>query len=422
VRGLSELAGRLDRLAGRQTVGLAVSGGPDSLALMLLAAEWRDRQSPPPRFIVYSVDHALRAAAADEVRFVIAEAERRGFAGRALRWDGPKPAAGRQAAARAARYRLIGAAMAEDGAELLLTAHHRDDQIETVLMRLAHGSGLGGLRGMDDFTEVEAVTVFRPFLDVPRAALAEVVERAGLTPVRDPSNEDAHYERARWRAALPGLAGLGLDAAAIAALARRAGEADAALAQWADAVLAEHVGFDAFGAASLPVAQLTTLPRAVGVKLLAQILAIVGGSRSPRQLGAIERLHDRLAGSEEFLAATIAGTAIRRRGGELRFAREPGRAAVPETVVAAGLSTDWDGRFRIDNRGTLPVVVGMASGLSRRDAEAILGRSLPTPGLAIRAAPLVRRADGAVLALGALSLDAAVEVKFFAASRGKRAT
>ena len=121
MRGLTGLAARLDPLAGRRIAGLAVSGGPDSLALMLLAAEWRDRQNSPPRFIVYSVDHGLRPEAADEVRFVIAEAQRLGFEGRALRWDGAKPAAGRQAAARAARYRLIGAVMADDGAELLLT-------------------------------------------------------------------------------------------------------------------------------------------------------------------------------------------------------------------------------------------------------------------------------------------------------------
>ena len=420
--GLTDLAARLDPLAGRRSVGLAVSGGPDSLALMLLAAAWRDRQSSPPRFIVYSVDHALRPEAADEVRFVIAEAERWGFVGRALRWDGPKPAAGRQAAARVARYRLIGAAMAEDGAELLVTAHHRDDQTETVLMRLAHGSGLGGLRGMDAFAEAEGVPVFRPFLDAPREAFAELVERAGLVPVHDPSNDDDHYERTRWRAALPGLAELGLNGAAVATFARRAGEADTALAQWADAILSEHVSFDAFGAATLPGTQLGGLPRAVSVRLLARILAIVGGNRSPRQLGAVERLHDRLSEHNGFVAATIAGTAIRRRGGELRFVREPGRQAIPETTLGAGLGADWDGRFRIHNRGAAPIAIGMASGLSRRDAETILGRSLPTPGLAIRAAPLVRGSDGAVLALGALSLDATVEVKFFAASRGKWAT
>src|SRR6185437_16789596 len=104
------------------------------------------------------------------------------LAARARRWPGAKPASGVQAAARAARYRLIGAAMQADGAELLVTAHHRDDQTETVLMRLAHGSGLGGLRGMDAFAEAEGVPVFRPFLDAPREAFAELVERAGLVP------------------------------------------------------------------------------------------------------------------------------------------------------------------------------------------------------------------------------------------------
>jgi hypothetical protein len=156
--------------------------------------------------------------------------------------------------------------------------------------------------------------------------------------------------------------------------------------------------------------------------VLAGILAAVGGNRSPGQLGAIERLGDRLAVGEELLAATVAGVAVRRAWGELRFAREPGRAPIAAVEVAPHTSVDWDGRFRIANRQAVPVAVRMASGLSRRDAEKIVGCALSTPALAIRAAPLVSRADGTVLALGTLSIEATVEVKFFVTGRGKNAT
>ena len=135
-------------LGGAKSLGLAVSGGADSLALMLLAARWRDADPDAPTLYVYSVDHGLRPEAAAEVAFVLAEAARLGLPARALRWDGPKPATGLSEAARSARYRLIGEAMQRDGASILVTAHHLDDQAETVLMRLAHGSGLAGLRGM----------------------------------------------------------------------------------------------------------------------------------------------------------------------------------------------------------------------------------------------------------------------------------
>ena len=169
--GAAALAALFAPVAGRAVLGLAVSGGGDSLALMLLAARWARALATPPRLIVYTLDHRLRPEAAAEAAFVVETAAGLGLAARALCWPGAKPASGRPAAARAARYRLIGAAMLADGAELLLTAHHRDDQAETVLMRLAHGSGLEGLRGMARFADVEGVPVFRPLLEVAPAEL-----------------------------------------------------------------------------------------------------------------------------------------------------------------------------------------------------------------------------------------------------------
>src|SRR5690606_3666746 len=130
-------------VANEKTIGLAISGGADSLALMLLHAAWADPGKPTA--IVYTLDHGLRPEARGEAEMVVREAERLGLQARLISWTGEKPSTGRQEAARAARYRLIGEAMGEDGARVLLTAHHRRDQAETVLMRLAHGSGVSGL-------------------------------------------------------------------------------------------------------------------------------------------------------------------------------------------------------------------------------------------------------------------------------------
>ncbi len=106
---------------------------------MLLAVAWA-KAPGRPELVVYSVDHGLRPEAADEVAMVLREAGARGLSARALRWEGEKPVTGVQAAARAARYRLMAEAMRQDGAEILLTAHHLEDQAETVLMRLAHAA------------------------------------------------------------------------------------------------------------------------------------------------------------------------------------------------------------------------------------------------------------------------------------------
>ena len=311
-------------LLGRAGVGLAVSGGPDSLALLLLAAEWRRGGGDVPPLFVYSVDHGLRPEAADEVRFVVAEAARRGLPARALTWIGAKPATGIQAAARRARYGLIREAMAGDGADVLVTAHHLADQAETVLMRLAHGSGVEGLRGMDRMAVVEGCTIFRPLLGVTPELLHRLVADAGLTAVSDPSNWDTDYERVRWRTMLPQLADLGLDAARLGTFARRMGEVDAMLEAQAEAALGQLVR-RAEARAELDAAALAGLARPIAVRLLGRLLAEIGGNRKPRALGVIEALHDKLIAGATLKRTSLHGCLVSRDGAAIVVAREPAR-------------------------------------------------------------------------------------------------
>ena len=126
---------------------LAVSGGPDSIALMWLAARWRSALKRGPRLIAVTVDHGLRAEAAAEARDVKRLARTLDLPHRTLRWSGAKPKTGLPAAAREARYRLLAQAARRNGATHILTAHTRDDQAETLLMRLLRGSGIAGLCG-----------------------------------------------------------------------------------------------------------------------------------------------------------------------------------------------------------------------------------------------------------------------------------
>ncbi len=311
-------------LRGAKAAGLAVSGGADSLALMLLAARWRNSDPEAPAFFVYSVDHGLRPEAAAEVAFVLAEADRLGLPARGLRWDGAKPATGISEAARSARYRLIGEAMQRDGAELLVTGHHLDDQAETVLMRLAHGSGLGGLRGMAPLAEVEGIAVARPLLGIGRRDLAALVAEAGLVPVADPSNDDASYERVRWRKVMPRLAELGLDAGRRALFAARAGEAHEAVAQVAEATIARHASPLADGLA-MPAGELSALPRAVLVEVMRRVLERVGGAAKGRQLAQVELLALRLQDASALKRTSLHGSVVASDGVTVSIRKEPAR-------------------------------------------------------------------------------------------------
>lgn len=315
-------------LSGAKAIGLAVSGGADSLALMLLAARWRAEDPEAPPLFVYSVDHGLRPEAAGEVAFVLAEAVRLKLLARGLRWEGEKPATGVPEAARTARYRLIGGAMQRDGADILATAHHLDDQAETVLMRLAHGSGLAGLRGMAPLAEVEGVAVARPLLALSRAELAAVVADAGLTPVVDPSNDDPYYERVRWRQALPQFAVLGLDAGRLALFAARAGEAHDAVAYTAEATISREVATLADGFA-VPAGVLAGLPGAVLVEVLARLLERVGGASKRRQLAQIELLALKLQEGAALKRTTLHGSVVSSDGDMVSFRKEAGRRMRP---------------------------------------------------------------------------------------------
>ncbi len=208
---------------------LAVSGGPDSVALMWLASRWRRRLSRGPRLHAVTIDHGLRTEAAREAREVKRLARALGLSHRTMRWTGAKPGSGVPAAARAARYLLLAKAAQEVGATHILTAHTRDDQAETLLMRLLRGSGIAGLSAMARESEREGVRLARPFLDVPKSRLIATLRKAKLAFADDPTNSDVSFTRPRIRAVLPVLAAEGGDARTLARLALRMARANVAI-------------------------------------------------------------------------------------------------------------------------------------------------------------------------------------------------
>src|SRR5271169_1673933 len=188
---------------------LAVSGGPDSIALMWLMARWRRSLARGPRLVAITVDHGLRSEAAREARDVKHLARTLDVEHRTMRWSGTKAKTGLPAAARSARYQLLARAARACGATHVLTAHTRDDQAETLLMRLLRGSGIAGLSAMARQSEREGVLLARPLLDIPKSRLIATLNKAKIAFADDPTNHDPTFTRPRLRALLPLLAAEG---------------------------------------------------------------------------------------------------------------------------------------------------------------------------------------------------------------------
>jgi tRNA(Ile)-lysidine synthase len=207
-------------------VGIAVSGGADSLALLLLAAAAR-----PGLVEAATVDHGLRRESRSEAEMVSLVCGRLGVPHRILSSDAEPPGSNIQAWARELRYALLGDWAEQRDLDAVATAHHLDDQAETLLMRLARGSGIGGLAGVQVSRPLtDRVGLVRPLLGWRRDELGRIIDRAGLEPVEDPSNSDERFDRSRARALL--LSTEWLDPNRLAAVASHAIDAGTAL-DWA---------------------------------------------------------------------------------------------------------------------------------------------------------------------------------------------
>jgi tRNA(Ile)-lysidine synthase len=312
---------------------LAVSGGPDSTALLWLAARWRRALVRGPRLIAVTVDHGLRPEAAREARDVKRLARSLELPHRTVRWTGAKPKNGLPAAARAARYRLLADAARANGASHILTAHTRDDQAETLLMRMLRGSGIAGLAAMARQSERDGVWLARPFLHVSKAQLVATLEKAKIAFADDPTNRDSHFTRPRLRAIMPVLAAEGGDARNLARLAARLARANAAvevLTDGAERYLAlkdretPDAGFDAKTFAALP--------EEIRLRLLLRAIDRLG-HEGPAELGKVETLLSALdrafaqatAARRPRLKQTLAGALISLNGGRIHIEPAPRR-------------------------------------------------------------------------------------------------
>jgi tRNA(Ile)-lysidine synthase len=338
------LMARFEPFETRPRLAVAVSGGADSMALVLLARDWVAARGGG--LTALTVDHRLRQAAAAEATQVGRWLAERGIAhGILVREDGDR-AGGVQAAARQARYRLLEGWCRQAGVLHLLLGHHREDQAETLLLRLARGSGLDGLAGMASLAEHAVCRLLRPLLGIPRARLTTTLQAAGQGWIDDPSNRDAAYARVRIRDAAAALGDVGLGAERLAATAARLGRARAALEHGVSALLARAAMVHPAGFVRLDPAPLLAAAEETGLRALASVLAMVGGEAYPPRLERLERLYGELAAGLPGGGRTLAGCRILLRRGGILVCREPAAMARP-VVAPPGTTVAWDNRFRL---------------------------------------------------------------------------
>jgi tRNA(Ile)-lysidine synthase len=353
---------------------LAVSGGPDSTALMVLAARWREALEAPPKLIAVTVDHGLRPESKAEAAAVARLARQLKIAHRTLRWTGRKPKTGLPQAARAARYRLLAEAARKAGARHVLTAHTLDDQAETVLIRLSRGSGLTGLAAMQRISVIpgrpegpgpestlrsagvmdsglaaswrpgmtqrdDALYLLRPLLEIPKSRLVATLRAARIAFADDPSNRDPRFTRARLRGLMPVLAGEGLDAARLALLARRLGQADSALELTVTAAEDLLVIKSGPGGVTYDRVKFGFLPDEIALRLLRRGISHYG-TEGPVELAKLEALkaaldRARKTGTPRF-RRSLAGAIVTLAGESILVERAPPRRGRTLTTRGRG--------------------------------------------------------------------------------------
>ena len=321
-------------------LAVAVSGGPDSLALAILADRWvRERGG---EICALTVDHRLRPESGDEIRRLTAWLSARAIRHDVLVWTGEKPRTGLQEAARFARYRLLGGWCRDHTCLHLLTGHHRDDQIETHLIRRRAHSGLDGLAGMSAIRELADCRLLRPLLGVGRDRLVAFLEAERQPFVSDPSNFDPAFERSRLRQGDGAPAG---EVSRLPGEIRAFGRRRATDEHVRNTFFARYVSLHPAGFALLDPAMMSETASEMAKRLLSAVTAAIGGALYPPRRERVARLYEAL-GEAARGGHTLGGCRFIRWRERILVTRELARAA-PPLRLRPGERVIWDRRFEI---------------------------------------------------------------------------
>ncbi len=373
-----------------QSLGLAVSGGGDSMAMLHLAAGWARVYGITLR--VVTVNHRLRPESADEAALVADEARGLGLSHDVLNWEGWDGQGNVMDAARRARHDLIGAWRGET--RDVLMAHTRDDVAETFLMRVRRGAGADGLAAMAAVREMREGgaapwRVVRPLLDESRAELRHYADTLRIPYIDDPTNDDLRFDRSRMRRLLAVLEEEGLDRAALAGAALRLGRARTALhARAADVAARLAVPPDSPARAALWLGDIALdrdgfadVEQDTQLRLLRGALQFVTSADYAPRGPSLDTALDRVLGGG---GVTLHGAQIVPKGAKLLIFRE--YAAVREEAVETGRSTHWDRRWQLSGPVTDGLTIGALGPEGLHQAAAEDRGGLPAAALHARPA------------------------------------
>lgn len=337
--GLADrIATELNRLAGDMSaIGVAVSGGGDSAALLHLTTAWAAGR----QVMAATVDHGLRRESADEARFAAQMAQDLGVVHETLHWQRQDGPGNLMAQARDARLRLLSDWAARNRLDAVLLGHTLDDQAETLLMRLGRGAGVDGLSGMSASRLAFGTIWLRPMLGLSRQALRDWLQGRGIGWIDDPSNQNLDYERVRMRKALEVL---DISAANLGQTAANLSMARAALQEFA-ARATEGITTDQ-ARLSMQLSEFNRVPEEIRRRILVTGLRWMTGSDYPARREKI--LHAMVAVGAGG-RTTLEGVIVERRASRLQMIREPAAAArAPAAIPDATGCAIWDNRWRID--------------------------------------------------------------------------
>ncbi len=348
-------------------LAVAVSGGSDSMALLLLADVWTKQNGVA--LTALTIDHRLRIESANEAKQVASWCAARGITHHTLTWEGEKPESGRQEAARNVRYELLANWCKTSATQYLLTAHHLEDQGETLFFRLARGSGIKGLACMPVASQVYGITLIRPLLRSTKQELQEYLKQHNQTWLEDPTNQRMDYTRNIIRKNLAGTN-----------LAKRAGHIANALGKYRNLLenkLASYLTNIVFvspaGYASFAADAFKDLTEMIACDALETIILHVSGSTEPLRGHAVEALRLAMRNPQTFKRTALGGCLVgyQPKHGNFIISREP--KAMQPAKLLNGQPCMWDNRFEANCDGFTIRALG-ADGLAQ------MGRkTLPEP-------------------------------------------
>jgi tRNA(Ile)-lysidine synthase len=346
-------------------LAVAVSGGADSLCLALLLNKWARDQGT--HIVALTVDHKLRLNSTAEAEQVEEWMEIQGIPHVILTWEGEKPTSRLQEAARTARYSLLEKWCSDHQITALATAHHADDQVETILQRLAKGSGITGLCGIQATAQRRFLTIVRPLLPIPKESLVETLNYYNQPYIQDPSNDCKKFERVRWRQMTPSLAELGLTTESILRTVERLQQTERDLETITHSFLQTSTCLSPLGYTTIDPYAWKSQWIDIRHRALSRLLRCIGGNTYLAAASSIKKLDEQIH-NNTLRGRTLGGCYIFRHQKQIIVARE-GRFLPPPIPYQSGMI--WDERFQLSGNAPDCIVKPIGTDYARQIASSV---------------------------------------------------